>query len=348
MQSFKITIDQRDFIVLCLPGRPKALLDRTVAEIYEVTAKRTNEAVRRNPEKFPEDFFFELTLDETRVLNEVANCDLDWKGGHLPKAFTHLGCNMLATILKSPRAVQQAIQIIRTFTALESGGYDKKIFELQIAQAELKKGQEKILEKLEEMEKKYDTEIGSLKRDLHILLWEGEMETSPFIQTHRKIRALEEKLDTVMMDGRFRRLQLQTIYSDVCQFREHLEKEIEEGKKKEKFAQKRLYFHDEELRCIKSEVERIEKKIEILLLERKGKAKKKDLLPISEEENPQKISAEEAQELRDFVHKKARGKGRKKIGEIWSLFKRHFHLTRYKHLPADRFDEALMWLKKNI
>ena len=114
MQSFKITVDTRDFVVICLPDRPKALLDRTVAEIYEVETKRVNEAVRNNPEKFPEDFYFELTRSEFRELrSEVENFDLDWKGGHLPKAFTHLGCNMLATILKSKRAVQRAIQIIR-------------------------------------------------------------------------------------------------------------------------------------------------------------------------------------------------------------------------------------------
>ena len=56
-ESFKITIDNRDFVVICPPDRPKAFLDRTIAEIYEVPAKRINEAVKRNPEKFPEDFY---------------------------------------------------------------------------------------------------------------------------------------------------------------------------------------------------------------------------------------------------------------------------------------------------
>ena len=156
MQTFKITIDHRDFIVLCLPNRPKALLDRTVAEIYEVETMHINQAVRRNPEKFPEDFYFELTIDEVERIEESMNCYLkdevvpNWyhlnkshKIGdlkyspHLPKAFTHLGCNMLATILKSKRAVQRAIQIIRTFTALESGGYDRAIRELQKGQQNL-------------------------------------------------------------------------------------------------------------------------------------------------------------------------------------------------------------------
>ena len=119
MQTLSIKIDQKLYPVLSLPDRPKALLDKTVAEIYGVLTKRVNEAVSRNLQKFPEGFCFELTLEEIRTLNEVANCDFVWKGGHLPKAFTWEGCNMLATVLKSDIAIKRAIQIIRAFTAME-------------------------------------------------------------------------------------------------------------------------------------------------------------------------------------------------------------------------------------
>ena len=83
----KITVAQTKYPILQLPHRPNALLDRHIAEIYQVPTKRVNESVSRNPKKFPPDFCFELTLEEVRTLNEVANCDLAWKGGHLPKAF---------------------------------------------------------------------------------------------------------------------------------------------------------------------------------------------------------------------------------------------------------------------
>ena len=122
MQTLSIYVGDQLYPVLSLPGRPKALLDRTIAQIYGVETKHINQAVNRNPGKFPPDFYFGLTIDEAKALSEVTNCDLAWKGGHLPKAFTHLGCNMLATILKSNLAEQRCVQIIRAFTALERIG----------------------------------------------------------------------------------------------------------------------------------------------------------------------------------------------------------------------------------
>ena len=120
MQALTITVDEKLYPVLGLPGRPKALLDKTVAQIYTVQTREINQAVKNNPEKFPKDFYFQLSLEETRTLNEIKNFDLDWKGGYLPKAFTHLGANMLATVLKSEMAVRRAVQIVRGFTTLEN------------------------------------------------------------------------------------------------------------------------------------------------------------------------------------------------------------------------------------
>lgn len=119
MKALNIKIEQKLYPVIDLPDRPKALLDKTVADIYGVLTKRVNEAVFRNPKKFPNDFCFELNPEEIRVLSEVANCDFVWKGGHLPKAFTWEGCNMLATVLKSDIAISRSLQIIRAFTAME-------------------------------------------------------------------------------------------------------------------------------------------------------------------------------------------------------------------------------------
>ncbi len=133
----KIIIEETIYPILQLPNRPKALLDRHVAQIYQMPTKQINQAVRRNPEKFPDDFCFLLTLEEAKSLSEVTNCDLDWNGGYLPRAFTWEGCNMLATILKSDVAITRAIQIIRIFTAVEKG-LAKPQPTLQFLQAEQK------------------------------------------------------------------------------------------------------------------------------------------------------------------------------------------------------------------
>lgn len=115
----ELMIASKAFKIIELPGRPKALLDRTVAEIYEVETREVNQAMKNNPEKFPDDFWFSLTTEEIKALAEIKNFDLAWNGGYTPKAFTWEGCNMLATILKSDIATQRAIQIVRGFTAIE-------------------------------------------------------------------------------------------------------------------------------------------------------------------------------------------------------------------------------------
>ena len=120
MKALTIAIDNQVYPVLCLPGRPKALLDRTIAEIYEVGTREVNQALKNNPAKFPPDFYFELNLKEARMLSESKFFDLIWSGGHFPKAYSPLGCNMLATILKSDIAIIRSVEIIRAFTALES------------------------------------------------------------------------------------------------------------------------------------------------------------------------------------------------------------------------------------
>ena len=121
MNPLMIQIDNRSYPILNLPGRPKALLDRTVARIYGVETRYVNRAVKNNSDKFPPDFYFELTPEEIGMLSEIHEMDLDWKGGFMPKAFTHMGCNMLATVLKSSIAVRRSIKIVRAFTAFESG-----------------------------------------------------------------------------------------------------------------------------------------------------------------------------------------------------------------------------------
>lgn len=242
MEALSIPIEDVSYPVLTLPGRPKALLDRTVAEIYGVQTREVNQATRNNLEKFPPGFFFELTIDEVKTLNEIKNFDLAWNKGHLPKAYTHLGCNMLATILKSELAVRRAVEIIRAFTALENAFLDSQpqdVLKMISAQS------------------------------LMISVLAEEMYTNRSqIQDHdSRIRSLESKLTILGADKR-----------------------------------------------------------------------------TTSERNT--ISADQAAILRDLVKRKA--ENRKQIGKIWSAFKKHFHLTRYRHLPGNKFEEARQWLKNLI
>ena len=107
------------------------LLDADVAILYGVETKRVNEAVKNNPEKFPEGYLFELSVEEHATVAKqrrnnqtfmVENFDLKTGRGqhtkYLPKAFTEKGLYMLATILKSPKAVQTTIAIVETFAQM--------------------------------------------------------------------------------------------------------------------------------------------------------------------------------------------------------------------------------------
>ena len=95
------------------------IVDSDVAEIYGVETKRVNEAVRNNPDKFPEDYMFVLSSDESRVLrSKFSTLEPTGKGRHPKynyKAFTEKGLYMLATILKSKQATAATFAIIETF-----------------------------------------------------------------------------------------------------------------------------------------------------------------------------------------------------------------------------------------
>jgi hypothetical protein len=96
----------------------KVMLDHDLALLYEVETKALKQAVKRNMERFPEDFMFEMTKKEfAQIKNELSNTERDNHGGqrYLPYCFTEPGIAMLSSILKSDRAIQVNIQIIRMF-----------------------------------------------------------------------------------------------------------------------------------------------------------------------------------------------------------------------------------------
>ncbi len=106
-------------MIIELRGK-RVIIDRDLANIYKVSTKRLNEQVKRNVERFPSDFMFQLTEEEKEEV--VAICDhlKDLKfSSQFPYAFTRNGANMLSAVLRSPIAVQRSIQIMRAFSALE-------------------------------------------------------------------------------------------------------------------------------------------------------------------------------------------------------------------------------------
>jgi hypothetical protein len=98
----------------------KVMLDRDLAELYGVETKRLKEAVKRNIHRFPEDFMFELTDNESKSLRSQIASSKSGRGGvrYSPMAFTEQGVAMLSSVLNSEKAITVNIQIIRIFTRI--------------------------------------------------------------------------------------------------------------------------------------------------------------------------------------------------------------------------------------
>lgn len=97
------------------------ILDADLARIYDVETRVLNQAVRRNREKFPADFMFQLNRVETRQLNRsqiVIGSQKHRDPRFLPYAFTEHGAIMAANVLNSPRAVQMSVFVVRAFVRL--------------------------------------------------------------------------------------------------------------------------------------------------------------------------------------------------------------------------------------
>ena len=129
--------------ILTIRGR-RVMLDADLAELYGVPTKRLNEAVRRNAARFPEDFMFQLTVDEAETLRSQFATS-NGRGGrrYIPYVFTELGVAMLSSVLNSERAVQVNIAIMRAFVRLR----------------ELAASHKDVLRRLDEMEGKVDRQF---------------------------------------------------------------------------------------------------------------------------------------------------------------------------------------------
>ncbi|MGO9257000.1 MAG: ORF6N domain-containing protein [Bryobacteraceae bacterium] len=132
------TIERRIYVI----RGQKVMLDSDLAELYQVPTKRLNEAVRRNGNRFPEDFMLQLTAEEAAALrSQIATLDTG-RGRYskyAPLAFTEHGVAMLSSVLNNERAAQMNILIIRAFVKLRellasNKEMARKIEELEDAQ----------------------------------------------------------------------------------------------------------------------------------------------------------------------------------------------------------------------
>jgi hypothetical protein len=114
----------------------QVMLDADLAELYGVETKRINEAVKNNPDKFPSDFYFELSEEEDEILRSKISTS-SWGGRRKStKVFTEQGVYMLATVLKSKIATEITLSIIRTFAKLRKFTNDNSLFTSQFKELE--------------------------------------------------------------------------------------------------------------------------------------------------------------------------------------------------------------------
>jgi hypothetical protein len=142
-QMSLIPMERIERAILSIRGK-KVMLDSDLAVIYGVPTKVLNQAVKRNENRFPSDFMFQLT--EAEKSEVVTSCDHLARlkfSPHLPYAFTEHGALMLANVLNSERAAQTSVQVVRAFVRLR---------QMLASNAELAR-------KLETLEKKYDRQF---------------------------------------------------------------------------------------------------------------------------------------------------------------------------------------------
>lgn len=136
----------------------KVILDGDLAALYDVATKALNQAVKRNAERFPADFMFQLTPDEWAVMRSQIVTASRRNIGSPPYAFTEQGVAMLSSVLRSPRAGEVNIAIMRTFVQLRR----------------LMDSNRELARKIEAMERKYDEQFAVVFDAIKQLIAEDE------------------------------------------------------------------------------------------------------------------------------------------------------------------------------
>jgi hypothetical protein len=140
-QLVKIPIERLEKAIFLVRGE-KVMLDRDLAELYGVETRVLNQGVRRNLERFPSDFMFELTRDEIANISQFVTSS-SLKFSKRVTVFTEQGVAMLSTVLRSKRAIAVNIEIMRTFVKLR----------------QFLSSNEDLARRLDELEGKYDRQF---------------------------------------------------------------------------------------------------------------------------------------------------------------------------------------------
>ena len=117
----------------------RVMLDRDLARLYEVETRALNQAVKRNIERFPKNFMFQLTKEEFEELRPISQIVISPKGGgrqKLPFVFTEQGVAMLSSVLRSKKAIQTNIQIMNTFVKMRQWAIENKEMAQRLAELE--------------------------------------------------------------------------------------------------------------------------------------------------------------------------------------------------------------------
>ena len=148
----------------------KVMLDMDLAKLYEVETRVLKQAVRRNMERFPEDFMFELTKDEWNIIRSQLVMFKNGQGKfpkYLPFVFTEQGVAMLSAVLNSEYAVRISVKIMRAFVALRQWALNHQ----------------EISERLNTMEKQFGQKFNDIDQVLNYLIKKDQQQTQ---QTARK------------------------------------------------------------------------------------------------------------------------------------------------------------------
>ena len=143
----------------------KVMLDYDLAALYDAETKRLNEAVKRNTERFPERFMFRLTVNEWQDMRSQIATASDQTKRNIrvtPFAFSEHGVTMLASVLKSKKAIQMNIAIVEAFIALKEFALNYK----------------ELADKLKELEKTYNKQFKDVYEAINYLLQKDKQETS--------------------------------------------------------------------------------------------------------------------------------------------------------------------------
>jgi hypothetical protein len=139
--KFPVPVERIEKSIFLIRGQ-KVMLDRDLAELYNVETRVLNQAVRRNIKRFPEDFMFELARDEIQSISQIVTSS-SIKYSKRVHVFTEQGVAMLSSVLNSDRAIEVNIEIMRAFVRLR---------EMLASHKDLKR-------KLADLERKYDDQF---------------------------------------------------------------------------------------------------------------------------------------------------------------------------------------------